>query len=102
VGANDGILSAYQISTHNLLWTADLGGSLQSSPAVANGVVYIGSTDDSIYALNANGCGAAQCQPLWSAATGGPITSSPAIANGQLFVGSGDDDLYGYQIGTST
>lgn len=37
-----------------LAWDYTTGDSLESSPAVANGVVYIGSTDDKLYALNAS------------------------------------------------
>jgi outer membrane protein assembly factor BamB len=57
---------------------------LYSSPAVANGVVYVGSDDGTLYAFDAAGgtnCGGAPkiCFPLWSATTGGPVFSSPAV-----------------------
>ena len=48
-----------------------------SSPAIANGVAYIGSFDGRLYAFNADGCGQDTCQPLWSGATGNDIQSSP-------------------------
>ena len=54
-----------------------------SSPAVANGVVYVGSNDGNVYALNAS-TGAM----LWSYTTGGGVYSSPAVANGVVYVGS--------------
>src|SRR5207249_9068145 len=38
-----------------------LGGAVKSSPTVANGVVYVGSDDDKLYAFNAAGCGAGSC-----------------------------------------
>ena len=56
---------------------------VDSSPAVANGVVYVGSDDDNVYALNAS-TGA----KLWSYTTGGYVDSSPAVANGVVYVGS--------------
>ncbi len=63
---------------------------VESSPAVANGVVYIGSDDQNVYALNAT-TGA----KLWNYTTGGSVISSPAVANGIVYVGSGsDDNLY--------
>jgi outer membrane protein assembly factor BamB len=55
-----------------------------SSPAVANGVVYVGSYDSSVYALKAY-TGA----KVWSYPTGGGI-SSPAVANGVVYVGAND------------
>jgi outer membrane protein assembly factor BamB len=54
---------------------------VNSSPAVANGVVYAGSTDGSLYALDA-GTGVL----LWSYATGTPV-GSPAVAYGLVFFG---------------
>jgi outer membrane protein assembly factor BamB len=58
--------------------------SAVSSPAVANGIVYIGANDGNLYALNAT-TGAV----LWSFQTeGGPVVSAPAFANGMVYVGS--------------
>ena len=65
-----------------------------SSPAVANGVVYVGSLDNNVYALNAS-TGA----KLWSYTTGGPIYySSPAVANGMVYVGSLDGKVYAFGL----
>jgi outer membrane protein assembly factor BamB len=60
-----------------------------SSPAVANGVVYVGCDNRNVYALNAT-TGA----NLWSYTTGGNVESSPAVANGVVYVGSNDNNLY--------
>jgi outer membrane protein assembly factor BamB len=62
-------------------WAYPTGGAVVSSPAVANGVVYVGSNDGSLYALNA-----ATGKLLWSYATGGAVTSGPAVANNRVFV----------------
>ena len=56
---------------------------MNSSPAVANGIVYIGSGDGNIYMLNAT-TGA----KVWSAATGIVYGSSPAVANGIVYISS--------------
>ena len=76
------------------LWTASTGAGLSSSPAVANGVVYVGSKDDFLYAFPAGGCGAATCAPLWRGTTGGDVDSTPAVANGLVYVGSNDHSLH--------
>ena len=60
-----------------------------SSPAVANEVVYVGSYDNKVYALNATS-GAL----VWNYTTGGSVASSPAVADGVVYVGSGDDRVY--------
>jgi outer membrane protein assembly factor BamB len=39
------------------LWTASTGGAIWSSPAVANGVVYVGSLDHKLYAFQLPGTG---------------------------------------------
>ena len=60
-----------------------------SSPAVANGVVYVNSYDNSVYALNAKTGGL-----LWKYTTGLGSESSPAVANGVVYIGSGDFNVY--------
>ena len=100
VGSNDGHLYAFDsagcaASPCAPLWTAATGGPIESSVAVANGVVSVVSDDGKPYAIDANGCGAMTCAPSWSVATSGPVRSSPAVANGVVYVGSDDGKLYG-------
>jgi len=68
---------------------------VDSSPAVANGVVYVGSYDDNVYALSAT-TGAL----LWSYTTGGHVWSSPSVANGVVYVGSDNTNLYALNAST--
>ena len=74
-------------------WTATTGDDVVSSPAVANGVVYVGSNDDKVYALDAS-TGAI----LWTATTGGVVDSSPAVANGVVYAASLDFKVYAYDV----
>jgi outer membrane protein assembly factor BamB len=60
-----------------------------SSPAYANGVVYVGSYDNNVYALNAR-TGA----KLWNYTTGALVYSGPAVANGVVYVGGYDHNIY--------
>src|SRR5712692_3958655 len=78
------------LGPNNEVWLSDFGitSVAYSSPAVANGVVYVGSDDDKLYAFKANGCGQPTCSPLWTASVGSAIWSSPAVANGVVYVGS--------------
>jgi outer membrane protein assembly factor BamB len=63
---------------------------VDSSPAVANGAVYIGSPDHNLYALDAT-----TGKLLWKYGTGDAISfSSPAVANGIVYVGSDDRTLH--------
>jgi glucose dehydrogenase len=54
-------------------------------------VVYVGSLDGNVYALNAR-TGAR----LWSFTTGSRVISSPAVANGVVYVGSDDNNVYAF------
>ena len=88
----ENVLTSSNVSTLTLDWSYTTGGRVYSSAAVANGVVYIGSADHRLCALDAM-TGA----PKWSYTTGGAIySSSPAVANGVVYVGTGypDDKLY--------
>ena len=73
------------------------GFGVFTSPAVANGVAYVGSEDHKLYAF-AVGCasGGGTCTPLWTATTGSYVFSSPAVANGVVYVGSDDHKLYAF------
>ncbi|MBX3174489.1 MAG: PQQ-binding-like beta-propeller repeat protein [Gemmatimonadaceae bacterium] len=66
-----------------------------SSPAVASGVVYIGSGDQNVYALDA-ATGAVK----WTFSTGDVVHASPAVAGGLVIVGSWDRNLYGIDAAT--
>jgi outer membrane protein assembly factor BamB len=74
-GANNHFY-AYPTGGGAAVWTYKLpAGVVESSPAVFRGVVYIGSTAGTLYALNAT-TGA----PMCSYQAGGPILASPVAA----------------------
>lgn len=60
-----------------------------SSPVVADGIVYFGSGDHNVYALNAM-----DGTLKWKFATGDVVHASPALADGVLYVGSWDSYFY--------
>ena len=96
--ALENTISKNNATSLTLAWQGQMGDLVDfSSPAVVNGIVYVGSFDGKLYAFNANGCAPATvCQPLWSGATGNDITSSPAVTNGTVFIGSADHKLYAF------
>jgi len=61
-------------------WRFQAGGAVRSSPTVANDVVFIGSTDGRLYALDAVG-GA----ELWRFDGGSSVNSTAAVAGGLVF-----------------
>jgi outer membrane protein assembly factor BamB len=60
-----------------------------SSPVVGGGLVYFGSSDSNVYALD-SATGALK----WKFKTGDVVHSSPALADGTIFIGSWDTYLY--------
>lgn len=66
-----------------------------TSKLSARAIVYVGSEDDNVYALNAT-TGAY----MWSFMTGSAVYSSPAVAEGTVFIGSTDDNIYALDAST--
>ncbi|MGZ6272861.1 MAG: outer membrane protein assembly factor BamB family protein [Candidatus Limnocylindrales bacterium] len=86
------------------LWTGDPGGSYLYAPAVAGGVVYVGSASAGIYAF-AVGCnsGGGSCSPIWHAITSSAVEWSPSVANGVVYAATNDDlKLYAFAVGCNT
>ncbi len=100
---NEHIVSDTNVGGLKVAWTATTGGVVNSSPSVANGVIYVGSSDGKLYAY-AFRCatGGQSCSPLWTGSTGGAIDSSPAAVGTVVYVGSSDGKLYAYSIGCAS
>ena len=76
-------------------WRVQTDGAVRSSPVLAGGLVYFGSNDGNLYAVEAeNG------EPRWEFATGGAVRSTPAVADGLVVFGS--DDGYVYCLAADT
>jgi PQQ-like domain len=86
---------------------ADDAGDPGSSPAVANGVVYVSSIDGGTQGYDAAGTadcsttkGVTTCAPLWSAVSGFIGGGSPAVVNGVVYINvSGNGTIYAYTPG---
>ena len=81
-----------------IVWSTATGATTEgvnSSPAVVNGVVYIGSDDGKLWALDA-----ATGAPIWSQPTGGMVRSSPAVVGGIVYIGSNGGNLLAFDAVT--
>ena len=74
----------------DVAWSAATQNAIFSSPAVANGNVYVGSDDHKLYAFNAT---SGALLSGWPVATASYVQSSPAVANGVVYVGSADGNV---------
>jgi outer membrane protein assembly factor BamB len=70
-------------------------GWFYSSPAVAHGRVYIGSTDGKVYSF-----GERTGKLRWSYGTGGYVYASPAVWRDLVLVGSYDHVFYAFDAAT--
>ena len=79
----------------SLVWKFKTGGRVISSPVIVGDVLYIGSTDGSLYAVNR-----ADGTQRWKFDTRGPIASSPAFHDGLVYISSVDGLVYAVEAAT--
>ena len=78
-----------------LAWAFKTSDEVYSSPRVIDGVVYVGSTDHHLYAIDA-----VTGKERWRCSTDGSVTSTPAISDGAVYVGCNDDHVYSVDAAT--
>ena len=76
-------------------WKFPTGGMVISSPVVSEGVLYVGSTDGNVYAINLK-----SGKQKWKFAAGLRIVSSPALAGGLLYFASYSGSFIALDIAT--
>jgi eukaryotic-like serine/threonine-protein kinase len=87
--------SAAPRSLKGVKWSFPTGDKVVSSPVWHAGVLYVGSDDGNVYAIDA-----ASGRQRWAARTGGPVPSTPAVAGGRVFVVSYDGRLHALDAAT--
>lgn len=65
------------------VWAFETGGAVLSSPTVVNGVVYVGSEDKHLYAIDG-----ASGQLKWKYEAKALIDASPVVVDGVVYVGT--------------
>ena len=88
IGSADGYVRCLDTENGAAIWAfnAHLMGS--SSPAAANGLLFFGSFDGHVYAVDNQG------KMKWKFLTGNRIVSSPIVHDGIVYVGSSDHNMY--------
>jgi outer membrane protein assembly factor BamB len=72
-----------------ILWRVALPGPIRSTPAVSDGVVYVGSAGGWLHALDRE-----DGTELWRYRTGAAVHGSPAVSGGLVFVTDMEGTLY--------
>jgi outer membrane protein assembly factor BamB len=86
--SSPGYLVAMDADSGAELWRFE-AGVIESSPLLVDGVLYFGSWDHKLYAVEAS-----TQRVLWAFETGDEIKAAPAYANGIVFIGSYDGKVY--------
>ena len=93
---HSGVYDAAGVTTfHRLKWKFHTGGMVISSPAVAGGIVYLGSSDGNFYAVDAES-GAQK----WKFEIRSRVPSSPAVSGGVVYFGAYDGNFYALDAAT--
>jgi outer membrane protein assembly factor BamB len=78
-------IEALSVATGAFLWRYESAQDFPASPAVSNGVVYVGSVTGTMFALNA-----ATSAKLWTANLPSPLFASATVVNGVVYVAASD------------
>jgi outer membrane protein assembly factor BamB len=73
---------------------ADLLDSMLTPPAVANGKLFLGTTDGRVLCLSAT-----SGETLWEVSVGEPVLFQPAVAGGRVYVPTGAGSLFCLETG---
>ena len=82
-------LTALDVKTGKAAWTFATRARVDSSPVIAGGRVYVGSSDGKLYVLDAD-----SGKKLSEFDAGAGLTTSPAVASGRVVIGSQDGMLF--------
>jgi len=74
-----------------LLWKFKTGGPLYASPVIANGILYIGSTDGKLYALDAKQWGI-----KWVFDAGDAIRYSATVLGDRVYFSARNNKIYAW------
>jgi outer membrane protein assembly factor BamB len=74
----------FEPTNHPTAWRAYLAASSKTTPAVADGVVYVGANDGKLHAFEAK-----SGKELWVAETGAEILAEPLVAEDRVIIANG-------------
>ena len=110
VPGKNGNIEAFRATDGQNLWTKTVGQQLydmeegwgivratNSTPAIADTVVFVGSNDGRLYALDLY-----TGTEIWHWDAGVPISSSPAISGNMVFIATEDEHLYAFVAPTGS
>ncbi len=91
--AHTGVFVSAAPTLAALHWTFPTGGRIVSTPAIVNGVVYVGSADHGVYAVRAS-----DGTQVWRFAAKLAVNSSPAVTGDAVVFSSLDGNIYAVAV----
>lgn len=91
-----GDIAMIDAPTGTLLARASIFGGLEADPVAGDGVVYLASLDQSVYAYGLDG------RQIWRLRTEAPLRITPTYHEGALYVPTSDQGLRALDAGTGT
>ncbi len=99
VGSDDGYLYAFDAAQGTPLWRQHIGGFIDwSSPAIANGVIYIAAAGGRRSHFEALDEVTGKVLFRKNISTGGQRVVSPVVVDGMVFIGSDDSRMYAFGL----
>ena len=91
-----GVYEAAGVTKFNKVkWKFYTGGMVIGSPAAVQGVIYVGSTDGNLYAIESE-----SGKQKWRFQAKSRVPSSPAVSNGTVYFTAYDGNLYAVDAST--
>ena len=72
-----------------IAWEFKTGNAIDGTPVYADGVVYVGSADKHLYAVDF-----ATGKQKWKAPLGSPVRASPGVKDGRIYIGDVDGKFH--------
>lgn len=86
----DGVFQAKGVTkVKGVKWRFQTEGPIKSSPVAVDGIVYIGSNDEHIYAVDAE-----KGTEVWKVKTRGAVAGSAAVVDGVVYLASEDGRMF--------
>jgi len=95
--AQSGFVSGHLPDKLSLVWRFKAGDEVKSSLAIADGRVYIGSSDKNVYALSVK-----TGKQLWSAPLDDIVEASPSVVDNAVYIGTLAGTLYALDAGSGS
>ena len=95
--AQDGFVSGDLAEQLSLVWRFKAGGEIKSSPAIADGRVYVGSWDKHVYALDVQ-----TGKQVWSETLDDMVEASPTLVDNVVYIGTLAGTLYALDAGSGS